>query len=155
MAQGLDSAVDDGGGSGFPGLIFGGSAVVLVVPVPTGYTARGTMVPGRAHELVPSIIVMDTPVVAQSQMVVVGASGAPLGGRKGKHCTSSLCAVSVIVGHSGQLVAVFGGSACVDSRARVALASAASIVVVMNVTSSAVEVNVVPFESLSTSKALA
>ena len=108
--------------------------------------------PGRAHELVPSIIVMGTPVVAQSQIVVVGASGAPLGGRKGKHCTSSLCAVCVMAGHSGQSVAVFGGSSCVGSG--VALASAASIVVVMHVNSSAVDGNVVPFESLSILKTL-
>ena len=110
--------------------------------------------PGRAHELVPSITVMGTPVVAQSHMVVVGAGGAPLplGGRKGKHCTSSLCAVSVMAGHSGQSVGVFGGSSCVGSG--VALASAASIVVVMHVNVSAVEGNVVPFESLSILKTL-
>ena len=93
---------------------------------------------------------MGTPVVAQSQMVVVGASGAPLGGRKGKHCTSLLCAVSVMAGHAGQSVGVFGGSSSVGCG--VALASAASIVVVMHVNSSVVKT--VPFELLSISKTL-
>lgn len=110
------------------------------------------MVPGRAHELVPPIIVIGTPLVAQSQMVVVGASGAPLGGRKGKHCTSSLCAVSVMAGQAGQSVAVLGGSACVGSG--VALASAASILIVRHVNSSGVGGKMVPFESLSILKTL-